>query len=145
MTRLGVKLAQDGVVNPNVARLKVLRFKLAVQEKRDLATEALARWQVAVQFPKFHEKVADKPASTLLAVVTQYVEFILRFRDLLQIAAHEIEKMNGSSLVPQEQVAEGRHENRRMGLGDKMPPVCQQRLGRDAVHFCCEMYWNCHA
>src|SRR2546425_9871064 len=46
-------------------------------------------------------------------------------------AVHQVEKMDAPCLITQKQVAERGHENGRVDHRHKMPPIREQRLGRE--------------
>jgi hypothetical protein len=125
-----------------VAGLKIVGIQLATKRKWNLATEASACWQLAVQLAKLHDQMADEPTLPLLSALAQTVELLLRYRHLLQLPAHQVEKVDASCLVTQEQVAERGHDDWRVSRRDKLPPIGEQRLRREAVHFCCQVCWN---
>ena len=89
----------------------------------NLATEALTDCQLAVKLPKLHNQVADKPTPPLLPVLAQAVELVLRCRHGLELATHQIQKVNSVCLVAQKQIPECRHHHRRESSLNQPRPI----------------------
>jgi hypothetical protein len=108
-----MQLPEHRVMNQNISLLKVGCLQLPSKRQRNLATEALPNGQLAVKFPKLHNQVADEPTSSLISFGAQAVKLLLRNRNWLQLATHQIQKMNSTSLVPQKQITKRSHHHRR--------------------------------
>ena len=83
----------------NVCPLKIVSLQLSSKRKRSFATVAFASREIPVKRPKLHNEKAHEPIPSLFLFLAQTLELLLLDSGLLELASHQIEKVNTARLV----------------------------------------------